>query len=1108
MTFTSKLLCGLAVLLCAAAARGETVGKPINGGRGITETIDQIMAREALAPKNKPPHVARLGRRPLSTPLVQGNAASETLGPSVGTREAVGVAPRSPQVAGTNFLAVTYSTANALPPDTEGAIGPTQIFVCLNGRFRLFDRAGNIINTLNADSDVFFGSVLASGTTTTDPRVRYDRASQRWFVQMIDELNASNTVYYAVSSGSTLTSTSSFTFFKFTFDSAQPNSKDTGGFLDYDTLGIDANALYTGGSIFPKNNGTVVGNSVFIVNKASLISGTLVYTPFRQIASTGANVNYTFQGVINDDAGATEGYFIGADVSTMSQLLLFRVSNPGGTPTLSSAIPISVPAFDNSLGTNSGGGMPGNGGVTAKGSDSPIDDNDLRLFQATIHNGSLYTAHNIEVDASGNPVSGGGRDGARWYEITGLTGTPSLRQSGVLFDPSGNNPRSYFFPTCVCSGQGHMALGSSMAGANDYIGVAAAGRLASDALGTLQAATIVTPGAASYNAESFVSSQRWGDYSSTFVDPNDNMSIWTFQEYTNSQDIWGVRVVQLKAPPPATPSSVSQAALPSTGSNISVTVTGTSVNGSAFYDPGAGFPNHISASVSGSGVTVNSATYVDPTHVTLNLSTNNAPGGGRTITITNPDGQSVTSATNLLCISTGSGTIGLSVSGPTAADTGVPFFINVAAVDVCGAPQSNYTGTVSFTSDDPNATLPGNYTFVASDNGARMFMVTLVKLGSVKITATDAVNSLSGSLTVTVTTLPAFSFAPSGTPSPGVVGMPVTFSAVATSAFPTSFGYAWNFGDSMTGSGQQPQHTYTNPGTFTVQCTAQDDRGGTVTASISFTVTPLPVISSGPVAAPNPAGVGQTITFTASASEVGGDALSYSWDFGDGTGGSGASTTHSYSPAGVYTAVVTVSDTRGGQITGTVQVSVKAPIVGIGNDSDGDGYSDTFEIQAGSDPNNAASVPGGVSLANGTQTLNVTKLTTRLNFAHAGKDTITAAGTLPISAGFSVAGAYVASDIGGVPFIATLDSKGHGGKAFKLTVKSIRGVVSAQSAKFTLTLPAGNYAATLANSGLTNTSVKAKSVTVVWSIIFNGAVYQAQRGGVYTATQNKMGSSK
>ena len=47
--------------------------------------------------------------------------------------------------------------------------------------------------------------------------------------------------------------------------------------------------------------------------------------------------------------------------------------------------------------------------------------------------------------------------------------------------------------------------------------------------------------------------RRWGDYSQTVVDPTDNQTFWTFQEYTSAQNVWGVRVIQLKAPPPADP---------------------------------------------------------------------------------------------------------------------------------------------------------------------------------------------------------------------------------------------------------------------------------------------------------------------------------------------------------------------------------------------------------------------------------------------------------------------------------------------------------------------------------------------------------------------------
>src|SRR5262249_55390489 len=133
--------------------------------------------------------------------------------------------------------------------------------------------------------------------------------------------------------------------------------------------------------------------------------------------------------------------------------------------------------------------------------------------------------------------------------------------------------------------------------------------------------------------------KRWGDYSQTVVDPTDNQTFWTFQEYANATNSWGVRAIKLNAPPPATPTAAAPNPILGGQSSVSVQITGTSSSGSGFFDPGPdsggpGFPSHISASVSG-GVTVNSATYTDPTHVTLDLNTTGAPNGAKDVTITN-----------------------------------------------------------------------------------------------------------------------------------------------------------------------------------------------------------------------------------------------------------------------------------------------------------------------------------------------------------------------------------------------------------------------------------------------------------------------------------------
>jgi hypothetical protein len=64
---------------------------------------------------------------------------------------------------------------------------------------------------------------------------------------------------------------------------------------------------------------------------------------------------------------------------------------------------------------------------------------------------------------------------------------------------------------------------------------------------------------------------------------------------------------------------------------------------------------------------------------------------------------------------------------------------------------TGYAGTVHFSSTDPQAALPANYTFTSTDAGTHSFPVTLKTAGSITVTATDTVTSSeTGSQTVTV----------------------------------------------------------------------------------------------------------------------------------------------------------------------------------------------------------------------------------------------------------------------------------------------------------------------------------------------------------------------
>jgi glucose/arabinose dehydrogenase/PKD repeat protein len=76
-----------------------------------------------------------------------------------------------------------------------------------------------------------------------------------------------------------------------------------------------------------------------------------------------------------------------------------------------------------------------------------------------------------------------------------------------------------------------------------------------------------------------------------------------------------------------------------------------------------------------------------------------------------------------------------------------------------------------------------------------------------------------------------------------------------------------------------------------------------------------------------------TVNFSGSASsDPDGDALSYSWNFGDGSpNASGVTVSHTYTTAGPYTATLTVSDGKGGTDTDVVGITVGTRPVGTIN---------------------------------------------------------------------------------------------------------------------------------------------------------------------------------
>ena len=87
----------------------------------------------------------------------------------------------------------------------------------------------------------------------------------------------------------------------------------------------------------------------------------------------------------------------------------------------------------------------------------------------------------------------------------------------------------------------------------------------------------------------------------------------------------------------------------------------------------------------------------------------------------------------------------LEIAGlPPLVKVGVPVTFTVTARDLTGDVAAGYRGTVSFTSSDGSAALPGQYTFTAADAGAKTFTLTFGGAGTHTVTAADAASAATG----------------------------------------------------------------------------------------------------------------------------------------------------------------------------------------------------------------------------------------------------------------------------------------------------------------------------------------------------------------------------
>ncbi len=197
------------------------------------------------------------------------------------------------------------------------------------------------------------------------------------------------------------------------------------------------------------------------------------------------------------------------------------------------------------------------------------------------------------------------------------------------------------------------------------------------------------------------------------------------------------------------------------------------------------------------------------------------------------------------------------------------------------------------------------------------------------LTVTDDLGaSDSASVTITVgevaNELPTAAIA--ATPTSGIAPLTVDFSAAGSADTDgTIESYDWVFGDGNSGTGIDPEHLYTEPGSYTAVVTVTDDRGGQASAAIEIevvaNVAPVAAVSATPTV-----GIAPLVVELSSVGSADSDGTieSYAWDLGDGATSSDANPTHTYTAAGEYTATLTVTDDRGAQDQASVVIAVVA----------------------------------------------------------------------------------------------------------------------------------------------------------------------------------------
>lgn len=414
------------------------------------------------------------------------------------------------------------------PPDIGGAAGPNHLMVALNTQVRIQDKTGTTLSTVSLDA---FFAALGGSPNMFDPKVLYDPFAQRWIITApANSKSAASALMIGVSA--TNDPTGVWQLYQFDADAADMT------WFDYPSIGFNKNWIVVTGNMFAPFAPpfTFQNEAVYIFDKADLYTLPVAptVTVLHQPVAEGSSI---CPAITLDNTQETE-YLTSTFSSAAGTLRLYTITGTGPAPVYTATLLFPTSA------TNWASSPPTSNFAPQSGSASLIANGDRRMQNVVYRGGSLWCAHSIFL-----PSAAPTRSGVQWWQIDPTTGT--VQQNQKIQDGTGTN--FFAYPTLAVNAYNDMLIGYSSFSGAQFASCNYSVHLHTDALNTTQPSVQFKAGLASYFKDFGFGVNRWGDYSSTCIDPDD-FSLWTIQEYaelpSGGSDRWGTEWNRFVPPVP------------------------------------------------------------------------------------------------------------------------------------------------------------------------------------------------------------------------------------------------------------------------------------------------------------------------------------------------------------------------------------------------------------------------------------------------------------------------------------------------------------------------------------------------------------------------------